>query len=112
MTDPFSYSARWDSIGLDCSNCKNFIGPEKWPDLNKESRCLFHKVSLEIELGNNNYKEWEWFCKNFENENAFPRAVEELESVRTELNDYILYRGYGQNGKLLEYHIDELKKIF
>lgn len=110
MKNPFSYSARWDSIGLDCSNCKNFVGPEKWPDLKKESRCVFHNKSLEIELGNNCYKEGEWFCKNFENENAFPKAVEELESARTKLKDKILYRGYEQNGQLLEYNIDELKK--
>jgi hypothetical protein len=110
MKDPFSYSARWDSIGLDCSNCKNFVGPEKWPDINRNSRCSFHKVSLEIELGDNCYKEGEWFCKNFENENAFPLAILELESVRAELMSKILYRAYGHAGQLIEHNIEELRK--
>ena len=65
MKDQFSYSARWDSAGLDCSECIHFKGPEKWPDSNGVSRCSLHKVSLNIELGDNNYKEFEWFCKQF-----------------------------------------------
>lgn len=110
MKDPFSYSARWDSIGLDCSNCNNFIGPEKWPDINKESRCRFHKVSLKIELNKSGYKEGEWFCKNFGNKNASPKAVEEFESAKIKFKDKILYRGHINNAELIEYNIDELKK--
>ena len=82
IKDPFSYSARWDSVGLDCSNCKYFKGPENWPDINKTIYCSKHSISLEIELGSSLYKEWEWFCKDFTNnpeDPAFPEAISELE---------------------------------
>ena len=111
MKDPFSYSARWDSIGLDCSNCKKFFGPDKWPDVKRELKCLHHNVSLEIELREDGYMEWEWFCKEFENKDAFPKAIEELESIKDKLDDKILYRGYGENGQLMEYKINGLKGL-
>ena len=66
LKDTFAYTARWDSVGLDCSYCSHFVGPAEWPDKARESRCRFHRISLAVEIGRNGYKEWEWFCKNFE----------------------------------------------
>ncbi|HYG37201.1 MAG TPA: hypothetical protein VD908_01220 [Cytophagales bacterium] len=108
MKDTFSYSARWDSIGLDCSHCKNFLGPSEWPDKDKVSQCLLHNLSLKIELGENGYKRGEWFCKDFDDLNAFPMAVKEFELIRKELQDCVLYVG-NRNGELFEIKFDRLK---
>lgn len=108
MRDPFSYSSRWDSIGLDCCNCNHFSGPLNWPDVNKEIKCLRHRISLRIQLGNDGYKKWEWFCKHFDNRNADPESVKEFETIRSELDEGLLYRGYGENGQLVELNIDRL----
>lgn len=109
IRDPFSYSNRWDSVGLDCCNCKNFIPPAQWPDSKKTICCQLHKVSLEIELDKNGYKCWEWFCKDFDNINAFPKAIEEFESIKDLLASRILYRAYGQNDELIEFDMNLLK---
>jgi hypothetical protein len=108
IRDPFSYSGRWDSVGLDCSNCDNFDPPSQWPDLNKEICCVLHGVSLEIELGKDGYKRWEWFCKDFKNKNALPKAVDEFNSIRDLLATRILYRAYGRDGELLEIDMNRL----
>jgi hypothetical protein len=107
MKDPFTYSARWDSVGLDCSYCKYFKGPQKWPDTNIESVCTFHNFSLKMQLQDNGYKDGEWFCKNFNNERAFPKAVEELESIRGQLKENTLYKcnSYDKKNELIEFEI-------
>ncbi len=109
VKDPFSYSARWDSVGLTCSSCNYFLGPEKWPDLNKISKCQLHKISLSIELRNEGYISSEWFCKQFDNKNAFPKAVKEFEGIVDILQDGILYQA-NQSANLVEHKFDELGK--
>ncbi len=107
IKDPFSYSARWDSVGLNCSNCNHFQGPEKWPDLNKIYSCRLHKISLAIELRIGGYMSSEWFCKQFDSKNAFPKAVTEFNSIKDFLQNEILYNT-NRNGNLIEYKFNEL----
>ena len=108
VKDPFSYSAGWDSIGLDCSNCIHFHSPKEWPDKDKVSSCDLHQISLSIELGENCYKNWEWFCKDFQNKNAFPKALEEFQQIKEKLEAQVLYRGYGEDGLLLKFKFESL----
>lgn len=111
IKDTFSYSARWDSVGLDCSSCSNFVGPAEWPDRERVSRCRLHGISLAIELGGNGHKKWEWFCKHFEDSRSLENtAVEHFKSIQAQLQDRILYRLYGENGYLVEYPFDKLEK--
>ena len=105
IKDPFSYSARWDTIGLDCSNCVYFIGPESWPDENRISRCSLHKLSLAFELRADGYKQGEWFCKNFEDNGAVKKAIIELDNIRDSLESQVLYGGYGREGICRKYHL-------
>ncbi len=107
--DPFSYSGRWDSVGLDCSDCTNFIGPQQWPDEKRVSSCSLHRLSLVIQIGANGYKEGEWFCKDFRNVgSANPAAIEELESIRSSLLERTLYGAYGKDGNLKEVDFTKL----
>ena len=70
-----------------------------------------HQISLSIELDKIGFKKWEWFCKDFENKNAFPRAVEEFLSIKDELKPRVLYRGYNQKiGRLLEFKFEDLQE--
>lgn len=106
MKDTFSYEARWDSVGLDCSYCMHFRAPSAWPDVNREVACRLHRKSLAIELGPDNYKRWEWFCRDFvDSGGAYPPAVEHLEDLRSQLSAGVLYRLYGPQRELLEYDI-------
>lgn len=106
IKDPFSYSARWDSVGLDCSFCKHFIGPETWPDEKRVSRCGYHNVSLAFQLREGNFKGGEWFCKHFlDNGRAFPRAVREFKTIEADLEEDIVYGAYGEKGQLKEHKI-------
>lgn len=109
MKDPFSYSARWDSIGLDCAFCRFFKEPAQWPDSNHDVFCNKHKVSLKYRLSTRNYLDGEWFCKHFENNGrASPKAEKELDSIRDQLDDSTIYGGYGSDGKLKEIQIEDL----
>ncbi len=111
IRDLFSYSARWDSIGLDCSFCRSFAGPEQWPDLKRVSRCDRHKVSLAVELGADGFKSGEWFCRDFNNNGeADEKAVKEFETVRPALKEDTLYGGYGKDGELKEVSFAELPR--
>jgi len=104
VKDTFKYSARWDSVGLDCSNCVHFHGPKKWPDIKAESRCMKHNISLRIELNENGFKNGEWFCKSFEdNGSAFTPSFEHFTEIRPQLEENMLYGFYGPDGYLLEY---------
>jgi hypothetical protein len=74
-----------------------------------------HGISLAVELRDNGYKNWEWFCKEFEDtsdvaKRAYPPAVEHFKSIRTQLRERILYRLYGDDGSLVEYPFDRLKE--
>lgn len=109
IKDPFSYSARWDSVGLDCSYCIHFIGPIAWPDIDRTSHCCLHKVSLAIELRENGFKEGEWFCKDFsDNGRANDKAVKQFEKTRDSLLPKVLYGAYGGNGFLKEVTFEKL----
>ena len=109
IKDPFSYSARWDSVGLDCSTCIHFSEPPKWPDKSKSISCKLHKISLEIELGKNGYKEKEWFCKDFQdNGKSYEKAIKEFEAVKENLNTGILYNCYNGDDCLGETIVQEL----
>ncbi len=104
IKDGFSYASRWDSVGLDCQHCKYFYSPKEWPDENRVSFCKLHKVSLSIELNKEGYKEYEWFCKDFENTGkADENAVKYFESIKNSLQPRILYRLYGADGNLIEH---------
>ena len=114
VKDTFAYSARWDSVGLDCSYCVHFGGPHRWPDKEQISKCHLYGISLAIELRGNGYKEWEWFCKGFENNTqldtgANASALEELDNIRPLLQEHILYRLYGEDGFLQEYPFENLQ---
>ncbi len=109
IKDTFKYAARWDSVGLDCSDCQHFHGPEKWPDTSRVSRCAFHDVSLAIELRDSGYKNWEWFCREFaDTGRAFPLSVAHFYKVREQLEPGVLYRFYGEDGYLVEHKMTDL----
>jgi hypothetical protein len=101
IDDPFSYYGRFDSMDFDCTLCKNFLSPPKWPDVNKVLRCNYHNISLAFELRSNCYMGGQWFCKHFETAKApFEwNALTEFETVKNELDETIIYRG--GNGKFL-----------
>lgn len=111
IKDTFKYGARWDSVGLDCFACQHFRGPAQWPDTAHVSRCGFHGVSLAIELGSNDYKNWEWFCKDFtDTGRAFPPSFAHFLEIRERLEPGVLYRFYGDDGNLVERKMAELEK--
>ena len=108
IKDTFAYNARWDSVGLDCSTCQYFSGPDTWPDKKEVSKCIKHNISLIIELGKNRHKEWEWLCSEYTDNGGFPDAVNHFSEIKHTLQHGILYRLYGENGYLLEFNINEL----
>lgn len=110
VKDTFKYEARWDSVGLDCSDCRHFRAPSEWPDVERVSRCELHCVSLAIELAASGYKDMEWFCRDFaDTGRAFPPAVAHLETIRQELAPRVLYRFYGADGYLVEHQMEQLE---
>jgi len=112
VKDTFKYEARWDSVGLDCSNCQHFCGPTEWPDTGRVSRCKLHGVSLALELHASGYKQGEWFCQAFANSDkalAWPPAVAHLETIRQELEPAVLYGFYSADGYLVEHRMDQLE---
>ncbi len=112
IKDTFKYAARWDSVGLDCCYCQHFREPAQWPDTAHVSRCELHGVSLVIELGSNDYKNWEWFCKDFkDNGRGFPPSVAHFQAISQQLEPGVLYRFYGEDGNLVEHKMAELEKI-
>jgi len=92
IADPFSYSGRFDSMEFDCSMCKYFSPPPKWPDVNKVSRCKFHNISLAFELQANGYKLGEWFCKHFEPGDAPHKwkALTEFTTIKDKMEEGII----------------------
>lgn len=108
MKDPFSYSARWDSVGLDCAFCKHQQEVE-WPSKNRDYACMLHGVSLAKTIAKNGFKEGEWFCSAFENNGgANDKAIKELNAIKEDLTPNILYGAYGENGNLKEIPFNEL----
>ena len=108
MDDPFSYSARWDSVGLDCSNC-NHQNTVEWPNLKRDYACELHKVSLSIEVAENGYKEGEWFCLSFfDNGTSNSKSIKEFQTIKQHLDSTVLYGAYGKNKQLKEIDFLEL----
>jgi len=111
VADTFSYTARWDSVGIDCSSCVNFVGPAQWPDELRVSHCSLHGASLAIELDAGGYKRWEWFCSDFADDgSSFKDAVEHLCQVSHTLRSKVLYRLHSVNGLLEEHEISKLPR--
>lgn len=97
IIDPFSYSARWDSAGINCGCCKFFENiTNSWPATNIV--CKLHNKSLKIELNDDGYMEGEWFCKGFVDREEWPQAsktaLEEYIRIQNSLEENILYRAY------------------
>ena len=108
MKDPFSYSARSDSVGLDCAFCKHQKEVE-WPNKNRDYSCMYHGASLSVTVAKSGYKEGEWFCTAFENNGkANEKAIKELNSIINELSPNILYGAYRDNGHLKEIPFNDL----
>jgi hypothetical protein len=95
IADPFSYYGRFDSMEFDCTLCKHFMPPPKWPDINKVLRCNYHQVSLDFELRSSCYMGGQWFCKHFEAARSPFRwkALIEFETIKNELEENMIYRG-------------------
>jgi hypothetical protein len=104
VTDPFSYYGRFDSMDFDCSMCKYYSPPPQWPDMNKVSRCNYHNIPMDFQLGDNCYKLGSWFCKKFEpiNGSSKWRALAEFETIRNKLEETTIYSG--ANGDFLFEH--------
>ena len=109
MRDPFLYSDRWDSVGLDCSYC-NHEKQVEWPNKDKDYACVKHSISLACTLMKNGYKEGEWFCSNFNNNGKVnEKALEQFKSIQPELNPEVLYGAYGTDGQLKEIPFGEIR---
>jgi len=108
MKDPFSYSARWDSVGLDCAFCK-YEKEVEWPNKDRDYSCISHGIALVATIAEDGFKEGEWFCSSFENNGkANNKAINELNAMKIELEPNILYGAYGKNGNLKEIPFNEL----
>ncbi len=94
IRDPFSYAARWDSVGLTCSSCRHFYPPPTWPDKEFKARCRKHDIPLVIlyDSCGSGFLGGEYFCSAYEDGGrTFLKALEELEEVRHELDANTLY---------------------
>ena len=108
MKDPFNYTARWNSIGLDCSYCHHESSVE-WPNTRRDYYCKLHQISLAATLANSGYKEGEWFCASFEdNGNANRDALSTFNAAKHMLNPTVLYGAHGDNSELKEIPFNEL----
>ena len=94
VKDSFSYSARWDSIGLSCCFCKYYdFTIDTLTNNLKSIRCNLHNISLDIELTEDGFLEGEWLCKNYEDiGKSFPDGVKEFSSIKDELEEKVLYK--------------------
>jgi len=102
IVDTFAYDGPWDRVGLDCSNCSYFCGPEVWPDKNRVSACRLHGCSLKVELGVDDYKNREWFCKDFTHSSgARETALAHFNLIKDQLPTHILF-GLWSDSKFLE----------
>lgn len=113
IRDPFSYSGRWDSVGLDCIFCNHFVGPKKWPDVNRESHCSLHKILFMFDISKDGYKSSETFCKDYKADRdgrGNPKAKQEFDSIKDQLESGILYGACGVNGNLMEYKFSALER--
>lgn len=112
IPDTFPHSARWDSVGLDCTYCLHFIGPDSWPDRQGASRCAFHDLPLAIELAPDGYKDGEWFCRDFtagSDGRVSKAALAHLDRVRANLRPRVLYTFDGPRGNLREHDFEQVR---
>lgn len=110
VEDPFSYSARWDSAGVDCSGCKYFEPPPNWPDRGRVIGCRHHQVSLAFQLDAQGFKRGEWFCRYFlDAGSSWDVGVEELRRVQGSLDPARIYGASYGKGVLEERTIADLK---
>jgi len=108
MKDTLSYSARWDSVGIDCAFCKH-QNDVAWPNIKRDYVCKLHKISLAVTVAKNGFKEGEWFCSKYEsNGKANENALNEFSSFRDKLASNILYGAYGKDGNLKEIPFSQL----
>ena len=104
VEDIFKYTARWDSVGLDCSYCI-YEANAVWPNIEQNYACQFHNCGLSVQLGQNGYKEGEWFCKCFAKKEEswitkwfknprrpHPDAIMVFKQIKNQLNDQVLYK--------------------
>jgi len=92
IRNEFTFSARWQTCGVDCSFCKHFRGPESWPDLEGRANCTFHQVGLSFRLNSRGYISGEAFCKNFSNAgDAFNEGVATFDKIQASLEENVLY---------------------
>jgi len=110
VEDPISYSARWDSVGLDCSYCVHQANGDHWPNTERDYKCGLHNVPLRVQLMESGYKNGEWFCKDFENNGrANRKALKELKTILVLLQAGVLYGCYGQDHLLKEVPFKKLE---
>jgi Protein of unknown function (DUF3592) len=111
LPDTFPYTARWDSVGLSCSHCAHFRGPDQWPDTARTSRCTLHGLSLAVELDGRGFMEGEWFCRDFKDGGkAHAQSVRHLDAIRGSLQTGVLYELHCIDRKLGEHPFDQLRR--
>ncbi|UFH58044.1 hypothetical protein [Sulfurovum mangrovi] len=97
IRDIFSYSYGHGAIGLTCNYCIYYKFNE---DLEigslKRSYCSLHNFSLKIMRNEEDRILGEWFCKQFENKNAFEWGLKEFYQLKDELEDNVLYQACGK----------------
>jgi hypothetical protein len=111
VKDIFSYSVGWGSAGVMCSFCKYLkVKEDKVSGEIILCYCALHKLKLDILRNKDGYFSGEYFCKDFSNENPFPQAVEEFNSIKDQLEENVLYEAC-QKEYLCMTPFDELEKI-
>ena len=112
VRDTFTYSDRWDSLGLTCFYCSHFRGPESWPDTACISSCAFHHRRLApVILAPTGYGDGEWFCAAFtpgDHHRLHDPSYQHFLSIRPQLEAGILYGAYGSDGFLQERELSQL----
>lgn len=105
--DDFPRIGRWDSIGIDCSLCRN-ERTSGWPNADRPYCCGRYGISLWVEIGPNGYKDGEWFCRDFDgNGRESESAVHHLRNVRHSLEPHVLY-GFVEGAVLREIPFPQL----
>ena len=95
VEDPFLYSDRWDSVGLNCRCCMHAKNVD-WPDRHQDYGCELYAISLAGILNKGGHVDGEWFCASFKNYGkANQKAVKELSSILANLRNDVLYGAFG-----------------
>lgn len=94
----------------DCSACRNFNGPARWPDKQGVSHCNFNGVSLAIQLDHAGYRRGLWFCRGFKNKKRRSLAALFQQACR-QLEPDVLYTFSGENNYLIEHRMADLPRM-